>query len=467
MAPIVLLADALPLIVLAVLGLPAAAFLGLGSVMLLHRAPSERCIARLTGSALALALAGAVLTLAGILLGPQRAVTVHLGRWFEVPGYAFELTLLVDPLSATFMVLTTGIVGLIGRFSVTYLHRERGYARFFLLTHLFAAGMLLLVTAGSMDLMFAGWELVGISSVLLIGFFEERAAPARHGLRAFVIYRVCDVGLLMAAVLVHHFAHSARIDVVLGAGQWPLGAAHLGPGAATLVAVLLLIGAIGKSAQLPVCGWLPRAMEGPTPSSALFYGALSVHAGVYLLLRTAPVFEAAPVARALLVAVGALSAVYATLVGRTLADAKSTLAYATITQVGLLLVEIGLGLYTLALVHMIGHICVRAFQLLKAPSMLHESHILHAAAGGVHLHTGAHVESVLPRRAQRWLYGLALARFHLDELLDGVARGTHALARRLDRLDRRWTSLQPDPGPRPDAAEAPAPDPEMARSVRP
>lgn len=469
-----LLDSHLALVAGAVLGLPAAAFLGLGLVMFLYRTPSETFIARLTAGVFVLALGGSIVTLASVLVGSQHSLQIHVGRWFEVPGYSFEVTLLVDRLTACFMVLTTAIAGLIGRFSQTYLHRERGYARFFLFVHLFTTGMLLLVMGGSVDMMFAGWELVGITSVLLIGFFDERTAPVRNGLRAFVTYRVCDACLLMGVVLVHHYAHTAQLDLALGAGQWPLGAAHLGQGPATIIAALFILGAIGKSAQFPVSGWLPRAMEGPTPSSALFYGALAVHGGVYLLLRTAPLLEAAPVMQGVLVAVGLLSALYATMCGRIQTDAKNALAYATITQVGLLFIEIGLGLYVLAVVHMIGHVCVRTFQFLRAPSALHESHLVHAAAGGVHLTTGAHIESMLPRRVQRWLYGLALARFHVDELLDGIVHGMFALARRIEALDRHFAPVQsvvrpggatPQPAPAPDAA-APASDVEMVRSVR-
>jgi NADH:ubiquinone oxidoreductase subunit 5 (subunit L)/multisubunit Na+/H+ antiporter MnhA subunit len=452
----------LALIAAAVLGLPAATFLGLGGFMFLVRVPSERFIARLTASVFVLSLIGSLITLGSVLAGPQQMLKIYIGRWFELPGYAFEVTLVIDRLTATFMVLTTAIIGLVGRFSQTYLHRERGYARFFLLMHLFATGMLLLVMAGSVDMMFAGWEFVGLTSVLLIGFFDERNGPVRSGLRAFITYRVCDACLLMGVVLVHHYAHTAQVDLALGAGQWPLGASHLGQGPATIIAILFTLGAIGKSAQFPVSNWLPRAMEGPTPSSALFYGAMSVHAGVYLLLRSAPVFEAAPAARVMLVVVGTLSAIYATLVGRTQNDAKNGLAYATVTQVGLLFIEIGLGLHVLAVVHMIGHACLRTFQYLKAPSALHEANILHAAAGA-HLTTGGHIESMLPARAQRWLYGLALARFHVDQVLDGVAHAVLGLARRLDVLNRYFGALYGSvPADRASAAPAPEPEPDPA-----
>jgi NADH:ubiquinone oxidoreductase subunit 5 (subunit L)/multisubunit Na+/H+ antiporter MnhA subunit len=436
-----MLLDHLSVMAGGVLLLPLSAFVLLGGLMLVHRAPSERFIARLTSIVFVLALTGSIAVLAVVLVGPRHAFTVHLGRWLAVPGYHFELTLLIDPLSATLMILTTGIIGLVGRFSVTYMHRERGYGRFFLLVHLFAAGMLLLVMGGSMDIMFAGWELVGITSVLLIGFFHERAEPVRNGLRVFIIYRACDVGLLLGAVLVHHYAQTAQLDLALGATQWPLGATHLGPGAATLIALLFAMAAMGKSAQFPLFNWLPRAMEGPTPSSALFYGALSVHAGVYLLLRTAPLLAEAPLARTFVVVVGLLSAVCATIVGRVQTDVKNALAYASITQVGIMFVEIGLGLHVVAAVHLVGHACVRTLQLLKAPSALHEAHMLHSAAGE-HLATGAHMERIFPQKVQRWLYGLALERFHLDALLSGVGRAVMALARRVDVMDRRWAALQ-------------------------
>jgi NADH:ubiquinone oxidoreductase subunit 5 (subunit L)/multisubunit Na+/H+ antiporter MnhA subunit len=436
-----MLASPLALIATCVLLLPMGAFLLLAGLVFVYRTPSERFIARLTAAVFALALAGSIATLAAVIVGPRHAFEIYLGRWFAVPGYVFELTLLIDPLSATLMVLTTAIIGIVGRFSVTYMHRERGYGRFFVLMHLFATGMLLLVMGGSVDLLYGGWELVGITSVLLIAFFQERAEPVRNSLRAFIIYRVCDAGLLLGAVLVHHYAHTARLDPALGATQWPLGATHLDQGPATLIAILFMVAAMGKSAQFPVSNWLPRAMEGPTPSSALFYGALSIHAGVYLLLRTAPLFAAAPLARTLLIVVGLLSAVCATIAGRAQTDVKNALAYASIAQVGIMFVEIGLGLYVIAAVHLVGHACVRTLQLLKAPSALHEAHHLDAAAGK-HMATGAQLERMVPGKFQRWLYGLALERFHLDALLNRLAGAVMALARRVDALDRRWAALQ-------------------------
>ena len=169
--------------------------------------------------------------------------------------------------------------------------------------------------------MYAGWELVGLSSALLIAFFHERPEPVRNGLRAFVVYRGCDAGLLAAAVLVHHWTARA-ISRWCSARARGRGAASLSGAQVTLVAAAVLIAAMGKSAQVPLSGWLPRAMEGPTPSSAIFYGALSVHAGAYLLLRIGPLLDRAPVVAALVVVVGLATALHATLVARVQTDIK-------------------------------------------------------------------------------------------------------------------------------------------------
>ncbi|WP_438031517.1 proton-conducting transporter transmembrane domain-containing protein [Sorangium sp. So ce204] len=264
---------------------PAAAFAALGAYLLLLRTPSERVVSRVVLSTLALSLAASLAIWLSAVTAPYAVVPVALGRWFELGDHAFEVVLLVERLSATMMLLVSLIALLVGRFSVAYLHRKPGFARFFLLLALFSTGMLGLVSAGSVDLLFAGWELAGATSVLLVASFHEREAPPRAAVRVYITYRLCDIGLLGGAVLMHDVARSSQWGEVFGGSPWPGGAASLGPGAATALALCLFLAAMGKSAQLPLGSWLPRAMEGPTPSSALFYGAISVHAGVYQLLR--------------------------------------------------------------------------------------------------------------------------------------------------------------------------------------
>lgn len=406
---------------------PGLVFGLLALLWLLGWVPSERVLSRIT----ALTFSACIFALAFLVwrLGATGApsIVVAFGNWFSVNDYHFPLVLLADRLSLPFLGITLVLSGLIGQFSATYLHRERGFPRFFLLLHLFAFGSLLAFAAGSFDLLAAGWEIVGITSVLLIGFFQQRPAPVENGLRVFAIYRACDIGLLVGVFAMHHWAGTASF-----AGGLPM----LGGAQSLVICLLLLLAAAGKAAQVPFSGWLPRAMEGPTPSSAIFYGAISIHAGAYLLLRLQPMLARSWSASALVVAIGGLTALHGTLVGRASADAKTSLAYASLTQVGVVFVEIGLGWKWIAIAHVLGHATVRTLQFLRAPSMLHDYHQMHSAIGGELSPAGRQMEDLLPVRLQLWLYRWALDRGHLDTILDRFLVGpVIRLSRLFARLD--------------------------------
>ena len=402
---------------------PGLAFLGLALTWLLGHELSERAITRVTQ--VAMAISGlSFLALFGLLVSADQGLEakVNLGEWFRVHEYSFPLVLFVDWLSLPLVGLTVLLTAVIGAFSVTYMHRETGFLRFFLLLNLYSFGALLVLTAGSFDLLIGGWELVGISSVMLIGFFENRTGPVRNAIRVFATYRACDVGLLVGTFLMHHFASTATYAELLTPPKLT------GP-AALMVAALLVLAASGKSAQLPFSGWLPRAMEGPTPSSAVVYGAISVHLGAYLLLRAEPILMAAPWVAGSVVVIGATSAIYGTLAGRTCSDVKAGLAFSALSQLGLIFVEIGLGWSTLALVHILGHATVRTLQFLRAPSMLHDYHQLQSAAGGALPQTGGQFEAWLPPGWRLWLYRFSMDRGHLDSLVDrGFANPLHAVS---------------------------------------
>jgi NADH-quinone oxidoreductase subunit L len=374
---------------------------------LLDWVPSERLMSSITGVTFSACTAGVAVLIWKI--GSVSNVSVSLGSWFAVGNYHFPLLLMADRLSIPFLALATVLSGLIGQFSATYLHRESGFLRFFLLLHLFAFGSLLAFAAGSFDLLAAGWEIVGITSVLLIGFFHQRRAPVENGLYVFGIYRACDIGLLVGIFAMHHWAGTASFS-----GGFPT----VTGARAVIVCLLLLLAASGKAAQVPFSGWLPRAMEGPTPSSAIFYGAISIHAGAYLLLRAQPLLAQSRLASILVVLIGATTAVHGTIVGRASADAKTSLAYATLTQVGIVFIEIGLGWRWLALAHILGNATVRTMQYLRAPSMLHDYHQMHSAVGEEFSATGTQIEEMLPARVQLWLYRWALDRGHLDTILE-------------------------------------------------
>jgi NADH:ubiquinone oxidoreductase subunit 5 (subunit L)/multisubunit Na+/H+ antiporter MnhA subunit len=426
-------------ILIAIVMAPGVTFLSLSLAWLLGWTPGERLVARFTALVYS-GMAAAGFWLVYVMLRDNvPAVLAPLGNWFRVGEYEFQLVLVGDRLSVPLIALTTVLIGIVGSFSVRYLHRERGFFRFFLLMHLFAFGSLLVFSAGSFDLLVAGWELAGITSVLLIAFFDERREPVRNAVRVFATYRLADLGLLLAVFVFHFTAHTAAMDRLLP-GQWPHQTTVLNGSAALLAGLMLGLAAAGKSSQIPFSGWLPRAMEGPTPSSAIFYGAISIHLGAYLLLRAQPVLAAAPVAAVAVIVTGAGTALLATLAHRVSSDAKTSLAWAAMAQLGVIFVEIGLGYPQLALAHMCGHAVVRTLQFLRSPSMLRDFHRVHAAAGGQLQPTGEHYRGLLPASFRVWLFRVALERGFYDAMLDRLVTGP-AL-----RLSRWMASLEPPPG---------------------
>ena len=415
------------LILVAVVLAPGVVFALLSLSWLLGWVPGERVIATLTGGTFSLCALGLSGLLWKLAASGSTTVVVTFGSWFAVQDYRFPLVFMADRLSLPFLAMTVVLSGLIGQFSSTYLHREPGFLRFFVLLHLFAFGSLLAFAAGSFDLLAGGWEIVGITSVLLIGFFQLRPAPVENGLRVFAVYRATDIGLLVGVFAMHHWAGSAA----LGSGLPVLAGRQV-----LIVCLLLLLTASGKAAQVPFSGWLPRAMEGPTPSSAIFYGAISIHAGAYLLLRIQPMLAHSALASALVILIGVATAIHATFVGRVSADAKTSLAYASLTQIGVIFVEIGIGWNTVAVTHILGHAMVRTTQFLRAPSMLHDYHQMHSAIGGEMAPAETQFENLLPENLRLWLYRWAFDRGHLDTILDRcVIQPLLDLSRLLARLD--------------------------------
>jgi NAD(P)H-quinone oxidoreductase subunit 5 len=410
---------------------PGVVFAVLALSWLLGWVPGERVISRITGATFSLCALGLAGLLGRLAASGSTAVVVTFGNWFAVHSYRFPLVLMADRLSLPFLAMTVVLSGLIGQFSSTYLHREPGFFRFFVLLHLFTFGSLLAFAAGSLDLLAGGWEIVGITSVLLIGFFQLRHSPVENGLRVFAVYRATDIGLLVAIFAMHHWAGTAVFS-----GGFPVLTGRHG----LIVCLLLLLAASGKAAQIPFSGWLPRAMEGPTPSSAIFYGAISIHAGAYLLLRAQPMLSHSVGASALVILIGLATAIHGTIVGRASADAKTSLAYASLTQVGVMFVEIGLGWTTVAVAHVLGHAMVRTMQFLRAPSMLHDYHQMHSAIGAETGESGTQFEDLVPERVRLWAYRWALDRGHLDTILDRwIIQPLMALSKLLARLDQRST----------------------------
>ncbi len=317
-------------------------------------------------------------------------ITVY--RFVESGDFRADFGFLLDPLSVVMMLIVTGISALVTHFSVNYMHNETGFTRYFTVVSLFVFAMLVLVMADNYLVMFLGWEGVGVCSYLLISFYRERPASAQAGTKAFVMNRVGDAELLIAMfVLVTYTGTLEYGEVFEQASSLPRGVVET-------VGLLLLFGAAGKSAQLPFGTWLARAMEGPTPSSALMHAATMVTAGVYLVVRSAPIYDQAPTALTTVGIVGAVTALYGQLVGFVQTDIKGLLASSTTAQLGLMFLFCGLGLYAVAIFHLVAHAFYKSYLFLTAPSILH------------HLHDGADPTAVgRPKDTARLLGVAALA----------------------------------------------------------
>ena len=423
---------------------PAFLFALLGVAALFSHRLSETTISRATQVAVMVGLLASIAILFSMLLTGTRHVQLELGHWVILPGehFHFNFKILFDRLSVPFAILTFSLCGTIGGFANSYLHRESGYRRFFFFFSMFLFGMVVTCLAGTIETLFAGWELVGLSSTLLIAFFQDRPSPVRNGASIWTIYRIADAAFLIAAVALHHLKGEGDFDALAGVGAWPDGRASLPPDQALFIGSLLLIAAAGKSALVPFSGWLPRAMEGPTPSSAIFYGALSVHLGAFLLLRAAPILEESVLLCGAVFILGATTAVFAALAGRVQTDIKSALAYASLTQVGIIVAEIGLGFRYLPLIHIMGHACLRTLQLLRAPTLLHDYYVLENAIGSHLSPDMTFWQRIFSQPMRDWFYRFGHQRAYLDAILaDYVVYPFLSIFRLFDSWERRWTDF--------------------------
>lgn len=369
------------------------------------------------GLALALML---VLAIHGLLSGAPH--TVQLGDWFAAGDWHIPLSFTLDALSLGFGSVVAFIAFATLKFARHYMHREAGFDRFFAGMNLFAGGMLLVVLAGNAALLFVGWELMGLASWLLIGYASDRPVAAVNAQRAFLTNRIGDAGLLLAMALSLLWLGSLEWDD-LAAGSGRLPTLYV-----SLVALGFVLAALAKSAQVPFTPWIARALEGPTPSSAIFYGSVMVHAGVFLLIRLEPVLVHAPGVLFLVAMLGTLTALVGWLASYVQSDVKSALLFAGVAQVGLMFLAIGLGGFTFAAWYAALHALWRAWQFLSAPAYMH---MLDGAAPPA------------PAWLTRYprLYTAALQRFWLEPLADRLlTEPTRALARDVRAIDENVVS---------------------------
>ena len=292
-------------------------------------------------------------------------LTTTLFTWIVAGDFETSATAYVDPLSGIMLLVVTGVGALIHLYSVGYMHGDPGYARYFAYMNLFVFSMTMLVLAGNFLLLYVFWEAVGLCSYLLIGFWYTRPAAAQAGKKAFIVNRVGDFGFGLGIMWLWTALGTLDYDAAFK------GAAELPPATATGIALLLFMGACGKSAQLPLHTWLPDAMEGPTPVSALIHAATMVTAGVYMVARSRVIFERSPVALEVVAWVGVATALFAATIGLVQTDIKRVLAYSTVSQLGYMFAAVGLGAYAAGIFHLVTHAFFKALLFLGAGSVIH------------------------------------------------------------------------------------------------
>lgn len=332
-------------------------------------------------------------------------------------NYSFFIDFYFDKITAVYLFIGALLTSMIATYSRYYLHREKGYKRFFTTVLFFFFGYNLAILSGNFETLFIGWEIIGISSFLLIGFYRERYLPVKNAFKVFSIYRIGDVGLLLAMWASHHLFHENITFMKLNNDL--LVSEHLQSHTiiGLFIGVSLGCAAAAKSAQIPFSSWLPRAMEGPTPSSAIFYGSLSVHLGVFLMLRTFSFWEHQVFVRIAIALMGITTSLMASLMTRVQPTVKSQIAYSSISQIGLIFVEIALGWEVLALVHFAGNAFLRTYQLLVSPSIV--TYLIREQFYNYKPRPAA-IESKYPKKIEYSLYILALKEFYLEEFLNTV-----------------------------------------------
>ena len=300
--------------------------------------------------------------------GAPPSITSDIGPWIQITGLTVNFAFFVDHLTLIMLGVVTGVGFLIHVYSVGYMAHEEGYWRFFAYLNLFMFFMLVLVLSSSFLLMFVGWEGVGLASYLLIGFYFKKDSAVNAGKKAFVVNRIGDFGFLLAMfLLVYNFGwldFDKVFSIISAQPNWQ-------GGTLTAIALLLVLGAVGKSAQIPLYVWLPDAMEGPTPVSALIHAATMVTAGVYMLARCHTLFDRSPFALTVVACIGAATAIFAACIGLVQHDIKRVLAYSTVSQLGYMFLACGVGAYESGIFHLMTHAFFKALLFLAAGSVIH------------------------------------------------------------------------------------------------
>lgn len=328
---------------------------------------SERWVGMVASGAAALALAVAAATLAALFRFPEGG-QVLLWQWLKIGVLEIPIALKVDALATVMILVVTGVGTLIHVYAIGYMHGDPRFARFFVYLNLFLASILVLVLADNYLLLFVGWELVGLCSYLLIGFWFEELRNAEAAKKAFIVNRVGDFAFILGVILIFWTFGSLRYDNVFVRAEETF---RVGAPVVTAITLLLFIGATGKSAQIPLFVWLPDAMAGPTPVSALIHAATMVTAGVYMVARSEALYNLAPLTQSVVAWTGGITALFAATIAVAQWDMKRVMAYSTISQLGYMIAAVGMGAYAAGIFHLVTHAFFKALLFLSAGSVMH------------------------------------------------------------------------------------------------
>ncbi len=356
--------------------LPFLGFLANGWLSF-FRPKAKRAVSIIGVGTVAASFAFAAWSVSGLVGALEEApFIVHLWSWIPVGTLQIDLAFQVDQLSAVMLMVVTGVSALIHVFSVGYMREDDGYPRYFAYLNLFVFFMLVLVLGASFPVLFIGWEGVGLCSYLLIGFWYTDHVNASAGKKAFVMNRIGDFGLMVAMFMIFQQTGSLNFVEVFEAAPSTFA---IDGGPIVLITLLLFLGCVGKSAQIPLYTWLPDAMAGPTPVSALIHAATMVTAGVYLVARTNVLFAMAPLSSAVVAGIGAITALFAATIALKQWDIKKVLAYSTVSQLGYMFMGVGLGAYAAGIFHLVTHAFFKALLFLGSGSVIHAMHHAHHA----------------------------------------------------------------------------------------
>jgi NADH-quinone oxidoreductase subunit L len=405
--------------------IPFPPALGALFLILCGRVLSRKAVSTVAVSSVAVSFLLALASFAGLAAAPPASgyLLKSLFRWIGAGGFSADFSFRFDALSAVMVLVVTGVGLLIHIYSTGYMAHDKSFARYFAALNLFTFAMLILVLASNLILMFVGWEGVGLCSYLLIGFWFERPSAARAGKKAFLVNRIGDAGFLIGVLFLLFAVGSgefAAVDQAVAGGG-------LTRGTATLIALLFFVGAAGKSAQIPLYVWLPDAMEGPTPVSALIHAATMVTAGVYMVARLNALFTFSGTAATVVAVVGAATAVFAATMALVQNDIKRVLAYSTISQLGYMFLGCGVGAYSAGVFHLATHAFFKSLLFLAAGS------VIHALSGEQDMRKMGGLKKHLPRTYPAFLAGaLAIAGvpflsgfFSKDAILTAAYAGGH------------------------------------------